>query len=131
MQQQLYQIWNDDRNKDISIRIYLQEIKAYLEDVINHLQKYDIWKIQLAIAIKSISSRDINEKLVMHSKSDNIKVMAYDKADEVIQELFEPILYRYQIELEIPIKGSNFIFHSVYKFHCKLHQKILSVGDHI
>ena len=129
MQQQLYQIWNDERNKDISIRIYLQEIKAYLKDVINDLQKYDIWKIQLAVAIKSISSRD--EKLVMHSKSDNIKVMAYDKADEFIQEIFEPILYRYQIELEIPIKGSNFIFHSVYKFHCKWHQKILSVGYHI
>ena len=94
MQQQVYQIWNDDRNKDISIRIYLRKIKAYLKDVINDLQKYDIWKIQLEIAIKFISSKDINEKLVIHSKSDNIKVMIYDKADEVIQKLSESIRAR-------------------------------------
>ena len=65
-----------------------------MKDVINDLQKYDIWKIQLEIAIKFISSKDINEKLVIHSKSDNIKVMVYDKADEVIQKLSESIRAR-------------------------------------
>ena len=31
----------------------------------------------------------------MHSKSDQIEIMTYDKADEVIQELFESLLSRY------------------------------------
>ena len=33
----------------------------------------------------------------MHSKSDDIEIMIYDKANEVIKELFESLLSRYQI----------------------------------
>ena len=36
--------------------------------------------------------------------------MTYDKADEVIEELFESFLSRYQIALETSIKVSDFIF---------------------
>ena len=46
----------------------------------------------------------------MHSKSDNIEVMTYDNANEVIQEIFESLLSKYQIGLETPMKESNFIF---------------------
>ena len=53
-------------------------------------------KIKLSIAINFISSKETNEESVMHSKSDNIEIMIYDKADEAIQELFELLLFRYQ-----------------------------------
>ena len=33
----------------------------------------------------------------MHSKSDDIEIMIYDKANEVNKELFESLLSRYQI----------------------------------
>ena len=33
----------------------------------------------------------------MHSKSDNIEIMSLDEADEVIEELVESPLPRYQI----------------------------------
>ena len=46
----------------------------------------------------------------MHSKSDNIEVMRYDNANEVIKEIFESLFSRYQIGLETSIKGSDFIF---------------------
>ena len=36
--------------------------------------------------------------------------MTYDKADEVIKELFESLLSKYQIGLETSMTGSNFIF---------------------
>ena len=50
------------------------------------------WKIQLTIAINFISSIDNNdEKRVMHSKSDNKKVMINDEADEVIKILFKSL----------------------------------------
>ena len=49
----------------------------------------------------------------MHSKSDNIEIMIYDKADEVIKELFESLLSRYQIGLETSIEGSDLIFDCV------------------
>ena len=57
----------------------------------------------------------------MHSKSDNIEVMTYDNANEVIKEIFEFLLSIYHIGLETSMKGSNSIFALVqllyYKFH--------------
>ena len=49
----------------------------------------------------------------MHSKSDNIETMIYDKEDGVIKKLFKSLLYKYQIGLEISIKGSDFVFDCV------------------
>ena len=51
--------------------------------------------MQLTIAISYISSKDIHERCEMHSKSDNIEIMIFDKADEVIKELFELLLKKY------------------------------------
>ena len=50
----------------------------------------------------------------MHSKSDNIEFMIYDKAYEVIEELFESLLNRCQIGLETSIRGSDFLFGCVH-----------------
>ena len=36
----------------------------------------------------------------MHSKSNNIEFMPYDNANEVVNELFNSLLSRYQISLE-------------------------------
>ena len=40
----------------------------------------------------------------MHSKSDNIEIVIYDKANKAIEKLFELLLNRYQIELQISVK---------------------------
>ena len=45
----------------------------------------------ITIAINFITSKDNDKEWVIHSNSDNIKFMIYDKADEVIEELFEDI----------------------------------------
>ena len=50
----------------------------------------------------------------MHSKSDNIKIMINDKADEFIERRFETLFNRYQIGLETSMRGSDFIFDSVH-----------------
>ena len=47
-----------------------------------------------------MSLKDTDEQLIMHLKSDNIEVMIKDKANEVIEELFESLLPIYQIGLE-------------------------------
>ena len=41
----------------------------------------------------------------MYSKSDNTDIVIYDKADEVIQDLFQSPFSKYQIGLEISMKG--------------------------
>ena len=44
-----------------------------------------------------MSSKDNGEECVMHSMSRNIEIMLYDKLDEVLEELFQSLLFRYQI----------------------------------
>ena len=69
-----------NRNKILSLKEYLHKIKPYLRDIIINPQKSDAWKIQLAISINFISSKDDNEEHVMHSKSNNVEFMSFDNA---------------------------------------------------
>ena len=45
----------------------------------------------------------------MHSKSDNVEIIIYDKEDEVIKEIFQLLLSGYQMALVTSVKGSNLI----------------------
>ena len=54
-----------------------------------------------------MSSEDIDENPVMHSKS---LIIIGKETDKVIKELFESLLSRYQIGLEESVKGSKFVF---------------------
>ena len=65
------------------------------------------------MAIDFISSKDTDDEVVMHSKSNNTEIMIYNKADEAIEELFESLLNGYQIGLETSMQGSDFIFDSI------------------
>ena len=87
----------------------INKIKPYLKDMIHDLKKSDTWKSQLTIAINFISSKYNDEERVIHSKTDNIKFMIYDKSDKVIEELFQSLLSRYHIRLETSMRGSDFI----------------------
>ena len=73
------------------------------------------------MAINFISSKDSNETRSMHTKIDNIETIIGNETDEIIKKLFESFLQRCQEEIEIEMKGSEFIFDSVdllyYKFH--------------
>ena len=56
-------IKNCDKNKMLSGKEYLDEIKPYLKDIINNLRQSDTRKILLAIAINFISSNDMMESM--------------------------------------------------------------------
>ena len=118
-----------DKNKNLSVKEYLDKIKSYLRDIIINLQKSDTWKIQLAISIEFISSKDVDEKRIIHLKSNNKEFMPYDNTNEVVNELFESFLSRYQIGLEILMKGSNFIFDSVELLCYKCYKISLKLGE--
>ena len=46
-----------------------------------------------------MSSKDTDEEHVKRSKSDNIEIMINDKTDEVVKDVFESLLSRYQKRL--------------------------------
>ena len=60
------------------VKKYLNKIRPYFKNI-NNLKK--LWKIQLEIVINFISSKDINEECVMHSKCDNIEIMIKDNPE--------------------------------------------------
>ena len=64
------------------------------------------------IAINFISSEDVEARL-MHSRSDNVKYTSYNDVNEVVDELFESLRSRYQVNLETSMRRRDFIFDSV------------------
>ena len=76
-------------------------------------------EIQLTIAINFMYSKDNDEECVMHSKSDNRKIMINDKADEVSRKLFKSLLSRHEIGLEVSLKCGGFVFDYVDLLHYK------------
>ena len=51
--------------------------------------------------------------------TNNIEIMINDKADGVIEELFQSLLSRYQTGLETSVKSSEFVFDCVYLLYCQ------------
>ena len=49
-------------------------------------------------------------------------IITYKKADEIIEELFESLLSRYQIGLETSMQHSNFLFSCVYLLYYECHK---------
>ena len=72
------------------------------------------------MSINFISSKDSNETRTVHTKSGNIEMMIGNETNEVIEELFDSLLQKYQKGLEESMKGSKLIFDIVdllyYKF---------------
>ena len=67
-------------------------------------------KIHLTMKVNFVSSKDSNEKCLMHSKRSNRKIMNGFEKEEIIQELFNLLLAMYQIGLKQLVKGVSFAF---------------------
>ena len=77
---------------------------SFLEDIRIDLQKSETCNIQIIITVNFTSSEYTKEEYTMHLKIDNIKVMNDDSPDEIIEELFDWLLYRYQISWETQMR---------------------------
>ena len=120
-----------DKHKHSSPKECLDMIRPYLSDIINdhktlknlrvhssnevidYETQFGEWKIQLTISINFISSKDSDETRNMHTKSDNIEIMMGSETDDIIDELFESLLQKYQEGLEESMRRSEFVFYSV------------------
>ena len=114
---------NNYKDKILTVNEYLDMIRPYLVDIINDHKIESEWKIQLTVAINFISSKpDSDETRIMHAKSDNIEIMTGSETDEVIEELFESLLQRYQRGLEESMRGSEFVFDDVNSLYYDLNK---------
>ena len=124
---------------------YLKMIKPYLSDLINNHKtpgfvRYHSgdksrqeetssqWETQLTMAINFIFSKDSDETRTMHTKSINVEIRIGIEADEVIKNLFESFLQKYQEGLEESMRGSEFVYDSVDVLYYNLNKVSLSRG---
>ena len=76
------------------------------------------WKIQITMKIVFVSLIDKIETQVMHTKSDNIEIMNGIDTSDVINELIDSFMKRYQEGLETKTKGSSYIICFIIKKRC-------------
>ena len=83
------------------------------------------------IARRVISSKDTGETRIIYTWSNNVSIMRARDTNDIIKELFKSFLHDYQEKLKT-IKGSNFVFESVYLMDYKLYRERLKRdGPHI
>ena len=119
-------------------------IKSYLSDLINKHKTHGSaryhsgdkswiektsseWKIQLTMAINFISSRDSDETRTMHTKSNNVEIMVGSETNEIIENLFESFLQKYQEGLEESVRGCEFVYDSVDVLYYNLSKVSLTI----
>ena len=91
-----------DKDKNLSVKEYIDIIRPYLSDIINNhktqgewkIRSGNIitdhktqgeWKIHLTMAVNFISSKDSDETCTMHTQSDNTEIMMGSETDEIIK----------------------------------------------
>ena len=103
---------NGHKKRNLSLGKYLNKIESFLRNTIIDLQSSDTLKIQLMIAIIFISSKDVEEEFVMHSRSGDIKFASYNDLNEVVNELLS-FHSKYQGNLKTSMRESDFIFNTI------------------
>ena len=135
----------EDKDKTFSPKECLDMIRQYLSDIINNHKtpknlrvhsinevidyetQFEEGKILLIMSISFISFKNSDETRIMITKNDNIEVMIGSETDDIIEDLFEPLLQKYQQGLEESMRrGSGFIFDSVDLLHYCLQKTSLS-----
>ena len=84
--------------------------------------------LQLRNEIKFTSSKEAEEDHVIHSKKDNTKFTSYNDANRVVNDFFDSLNSRYQVNLETSMEGSEFIFDSVQNLNYNCHKVIFKRG---
>ena len=80
------------------------------------------------MTINFISFKDSDETGTMHAKSNNVENMIGSVTDEIIKDLFESFLQKYQDGLEESMRGNEFVYDSVDVLHYNLNKVSLSRG---
>ena len=126
-----YVLYESREDKDAKLALYefFDKIKPYLKDMIDDYKSKGEWKIQITIRILFLSFMDKNETQVMHTKSDNVKIMNSTDTSDAINELIDSFMKRYQEGLETKMKGSSYIFERIDLLEYYLHKISLNRGS--
>ena len=77
----------------------------------------------------NLSFIDKNETQVMHTKSDNVKIMNDTDTSDAVNKLIDSFMKRYQEGPETKMKGSSYIFERIDLLEYHLHKISLKRGS--
>ena len=101
-------------DKILSLKEYLNLIEKYLSELLEEYKQKGEWKMQLTIEVNFISLKPgSDETRIMYTRNDNIEIMFGDDNDDIIEQLFESLLKKYEENLENKMRGSEFEFDGV------------------
>ena len=80
------------------------------------------------MTINFVSSKDSDETRTMHIKSNNVEIMIGSKTDEIMEDLFESFVRKYQEGLEESMRRSEFVYDSVDVLYYNLDKVSFSRG---
>ena len=101
-------------DKILSLKEYLNLIEKYLKELIEEYKLKGEWKVQLTIEVNFISLKPgFYETRFMYTRSDNIEIMFGDDNDDIIKQLLESLLQKYEENLQNKMRGSEFEFDGV------------------
>ena len=101
-------------DKIINLKEYLNLIDKYLRELLEEYKQKEEWKVQLTIEVNFISLKPgSDETRIMYTRSDNIEIIFDDDNDDIIEQLFESSLQKYEENLQNKMRGSEFEFDGV------------------
>ena len=101
-------------DKILVLKEYLNLIEKYLRELIEEYKLKGEWKVQLTIEVNFISLKPgSDENRIMYTRSDNVEILFGDDKDDIIEQLFESLLQKYEENLQNKVRGSEFEFDSV------------------
>ena len=108
-----YAQYESKGDKILSLKEYLNLIEKYLRELIEEYKLKGEWKVQLTVEVNFISLKPgSDETRIIYTRSNNIEIMFGDNND-IIEQLFESLLQKYEGNLQNKIRGSEFEFDGV------------------
>ena len=87
--------------KILALKEYLNLIEKYLKELIEEYKLKGEWKVQLTIEVNFTSLKPgSDETRIMYTRSDNVEIMFRDDNDDIIEQLFESLLQKYEENLQ-------------------------------
>ena len=109
-----YAQYESKGDKILSLKEYLDLIEKYLRELLEEYKLKGEWKVQLTTKVNFISLKPgSDETRIMYTRSDNIEIMFRDDNDDIIEQLFESLLHKYEENLQNKMRGSEFEFDGV------------------
>ena len=109
-----YAQYESKGDKMLNLKEYLNLIEKYLRELLEEYKQKGEWKVQLTIEVNFISLKPgSDETRIMYTRRDNIEKMFVDDNDDIIEQLFESLLKKYEENLQNKMRGSEFEFDGV------------------